>query len=51
MNKSGWKVLKLTHAFVYADSKLLNELLLLVHKNDIRETVERNECVICEIEL
>lgn len=51
MNKSGWKVLKLTQAFVYADRKLLNELLLFAYKKDIRETVERKECVIYEIKL
>lgn len=51
MSKSGWKFLKLTQAFVYADSKLLYELLLFVHKKGIRETVERKECVIYETEL
>lgn len=51
MSKSGWKFFKLTQAFVYADSKLLYELLLFVHKKGIRETVERKECVIYETEL
>lgn len=51
MSKSGWKFLKLTQAFVYADSKLLYELLLFVHEKCIRETVQRKECVIYETEL